>query len=90
MKANDRDDFRKAMSVELKVHIDRGHWVKMPCTDLLKGMKPIKMVWSFKCKRRPNGSLLKHKARLCVHGGMQEKGINFWETYSPIVQWSTI
>jgi hypothetical protein len=30
MKANDQDNFRKAMSVELKVHINQGHWVKMP------------------------------------------------------------
>jgi hypothetical protein len=90
MKANDHDDFRKAMSVELKAHIDQGHWVKMPRTDLPKDVKPIKMVWSFKCKRRPNGSLLKHKACLCVHGSMQEKGVNFWETYLPAVRWSTI
>jgi hypothetical protein len=84
MKANDCNDFCKAMSVELKAHINRGHWVKMPCRDLPKDVKPIKMVWSFKCKCRPGGSLLKHKARLCVHGGMQKKGVNFWETYSPI------
>jgi Reverse transcriptase (RNA-dependent DNA polymerase) len=90
MKENYRDDFHKAMSVELKVHIDRGHWVKMPCTVLPKDVKPIKMVWSFKCKCHPDGSLLKHKAHLCVHGGMQEKGFNFWETYLPIVRWYTI
>jgi Reverse transcriptase (RNA-dependent DNA polymerase) len=90
MKANDSDNFCKAMSVKLKALINQRHWVKMPCTALPKDMKPIKTVWSFKCKRRPDGSLLKHKARLCVHGGMQEKGINFWETYLPIVQWTTI
>jgi hypothetical protein len=85
MKANNHDDFRKAMSVELKAHIDQRHWVKMPHTTLPKDMKPIKTVWSFKRKCRPNGSLLKHKACLCIHGGMQEKGVNFWETYSPVV-----
>jgi Reverse transcriptase (RNA-dependent DNA polymerase) len=62
----------------------------MPRTVLPKDMKPIKTVWSFKCKRHPDGLLLKHKAHLCVHGSMQEKGINFWETYSPVVGWSTI
>jgi hypothetical protein len=30
MKANDRNNFRKAMSVKLKVHINWGHWVKIP------------------------------------------------------------
>jgi Reverse transcriptase (RNA-dependent DNA polymerase) len=74
----------------MKAHIDWGHWVKMPCMDLPSDVKPIKTVWSFKRKWRPDGSLLKHKAHLCVHGGMQEKGVNFWETYLPIVRWSTI
>ena len=29
----------------------------------------IPFVWSFKYKRNPIGELIKHKARLCVHGG---------------------
>ena len=31
--------------------------------------------------------IYKWKARLNVHGGKQEKGIHFWETYSPVVKW---
>ena len=34
---------------------------------------------------KPNGTLLKHKARFCAHGGMQQWGDNYWETYSPVV-----
>ena len=36
------------------------------------------------------GELLKHKARLCVHGGMQRKGIDYWHAYAPVVNWSTV
>jgi hypothetical protein len=32
----------------------------------------------------------KWKARLNCHGGQQEHGINFWETYSPVVNWYSI
>ena len=32
----------------------------------------------------------KHKARLCAHGGMQQWGINYWETYAPVVNWISI
>ena len=32
----------------------------------------------------------KWKARLTVHGGQQEYGINYWETYAPVVQWTSI
>ena len=51
---------------------------------------PIKSIWSFKRKRRPDGSLLKHKARLCCHGGMQIYGENYWDTYAPVVNWMSI
>eukprot|EP00957_Ditylum_brightwellii_P149501 11385196-Ditylum_brightwellii.AAC.1 len=52
-------------------------------------VKTILSIWGFKRKRFPSGELMKHKARLCAHGGMQQRGINFWETYSPVVNWIT-
>ena len=48
------------------------------------------MIWSFKRKRKPDGTLVKHKARLCCHGGQQQWGVNFWDTYAPVVSWSSI
>ena len=47
-------------------------------------------IWSFKRKRYPDGTLNKHKARLCAHGGQQQWGINYWETYSPVVNWVSV
>jgi len=32
----------------------------------------------------------KWKARLCAHGGQQELSVNYWETYAPVVSWSTV
>jgi hypothetical protein len=55
-----------------------------------KGNKAIKSIWSMKRKRTPSGELLKHKARLCAHGGMQQWGENYWETYSPVVNMLTV
>ena len=44
-------------------------------------------IWSFRRKRvNIIGKVIKYKARICAHGGMQEKGINYWETYAPVVQ----
>ena len=85
MKEDDRMDFVAAMENEIKDHEQRGHWTIVDKTSLPKNAKPIKAIWSFKRKRRPDGSLLKHKARLCAHGGMQQWGDNYWETYSPVV-----
>ena len=46
----------------------------------------ILAIWSFKCKIFPDGRLLKHRARLCDHGGMHKWVINYWETYAPLVK----
>ena len=46
-------------------------------------------MWSFKRKRTPSGELLKHKSRLCAHGGQQTSNTH-WESFSPVVQWSTL
>ena len=35
------------------------------------------------------GELIKHKARLCIHGGRQVKGADYWNTYAPVVQSTT-
>jgi hypothetical protein len=32
----------------------------------------------------------KHKASLNIHGSMQTHGTNYWETYSPVVNWFSI
>ena len=46
--------------------------------------------WSFKQKRLPDGTIMKWKARLCRHGGMQIWGINYWEMYAPVVGWASV
>jgi hypothetical protein len=51
--------------------------------------KLLQAIWSFHRKRAPDWSILKHNACLCPHGGMQVKGINFWESYAPVVSWHT-
>ena len=47
-------------------------------------------IWSFKRKRFPDGMLNKHKARLCAHGGQQQWGVNYWETYAQVVDWISV
>jgi hypothetical protein len=49
------------------------------------GHKTIQAIWSFKRKHFSDGSLNKHKARLCAHGAMQQWGVSYWEMYSTVV-----
>jgi len=90
MAEEDADEFIKAMEKEILDHTERGHWKILPASQVPKSAKPIHMVWSMKHKRDPTGAIIKWKARLCAHGGMQVYGDTFWDTYSPVVTWSTV
>jgi hypothetical protein len=54
------------------------------------GKKTIQAIWNFKRKRFLDRTLNKHKARLCAHGGMQQWGDSYWETYSPVASILTV
>ena len=90
LKQDDKSDFILAMVKEVTDHESRNHWTIMPRSAIPKGTKTILAVWSFKRKRLPDGTILKHKARLCAHGGMQTWGVNYWETYAPVVNWLSV
>ena len=90
MKQKDWPEFIKAMQKEVADHEERKHWKLVHASTISKGVKRIKAIWSFRRKRSPTGELLKHKARLCCHGGMQVHGQNYWETYSPVVNALTV
>ena len=36
------------------------------------------------------GGLSTHKDRICSYGGMQKWGVNYWETYYPVVNWMSV
>jgi hypothetical protein len=50
----------------------------------------IDSIWAFKLKRFPDGMAKKFKARFCAQGDQQLEGIDFFETYAPVVQWTTV
>jgi hypothetical protein len=44
-----------------------------------------------KRKRKPStGEISKYKARMNVDGSQMIKGLQYEETYAPVVQWATI
>ena len=90
LKQDDAVEFIKAMQKESNDHSSRGHWEIVKRYEIPPGVKTIQAIWSFKRKRFPDGTLNKFKARLCAHGGMQQWGINYWETYAPVVNWISV
>eukprot|EP00957_Ditylum_brightwellii_P158128 12036205-Ditylum_brightwellii.AAC.1 len=60
-------------------------------SEVPKGTKILDAVWVFKRKRDiKTRRVYKHKARLNVHGGQQQYGINNFDTYAPVVTWSSV
>ena len=91
MQQPDKKQFMEAMAKEINDHESRGHWDIILRKDVPKGTKVLKAVWSMKRKRRiDTREVYKWKARLNIHGGQQEYGVNYWETYAPVAQWSSI
>ena len=86
MKQDDKLAFVDATEKEISNHEKGGNWSIVNRDTLPNKAHPIKAIWSFKREIKPDGKLLKHKARLCAHGGMQQWGDSYWETYSPVVK----
>jgi hypothetical protein len=53
-------------------------------------MNILPSTWAFKIKRFPDDTVKKFKAQFCARGDHQKEGIDFFETWAPVVQWSTI
>ena len=90
-KQPDWEEFKRAMQKEIKDHTDNEHWVVIPRSEVPRRQKIMRGVWSMKRKRRVStGEIYKWKGRLCIDGSSQEQGINYWETFSPVVTWETV
>jgi hypothetical protein len=53
-------------------------------------MNVLPSTQAYKTKRFSDGTVKKFKAQFCACSDHQKEGINFFETWAPVVQWSTI
>jgi hypothetical protein len=82
-----REGFHEAMVKELKTLEDMNCWEVI---DQVPGSNVLPSTWAFQLKRFADGSLSKYKARFCAGGHRQIEGIDFFETFAPVVNWTTV
>ena len=95
MHSKDSEFWIEAMKTEVLDLLSRNTWERVlrssvPMDSNGKKYKVLKSIWAFKLKRFPDGSPQKFKARFCARGDLQQEGIDFFDTYAPVVKWSTI
>jgi hypothetical protein len=72
--------------------VDRATWHKgtWELVDPPEGRKPVSNKWVFTRKDDKDGELRKYKARLVAKGYSQVPGMDYNDTYSPVVRLETI
>ncbi|KAL0371809.1 UNVERIFIED_CONTAM: Copia protein [Sesamum calycinum] len=61
-----------------------------PITPTPKGVKPVGYKWVFVRKRNEQNEVVRYKARLVAQGFTQKPGFDYIETYSPVVDATTL
>jgi histone deacetylase 1/2 len=80
-------NWKSAMEAEIQALDSNKTWDLVP---LPPGMEPIGCKWIFRIKQNPDGSLNKFKVRLVAKGFHQRPGLNFSETFSPVIKPITV
>ena len=70
-------DFIQSMIKEADDREKHNHWEVIHRGDKPPGVKTILAIWDFRRKHFHDGSINKHRARLCNHGVMQQYGVNY-------------
>ncbi len=71
------------MKVEIDSLHDNNVW---ELVQLPEGRRPVGSKWVFKVKRNADGSIERCKAGLIAQGYSQKEGLDYDETFSPVVR----
>lgn len=81
-------DWKKAMQEEIDSLYKNKTWSIISYEP--GKVKPIKCKWVYKLKRDSNNEIVRYKARLVAKGYSQVAGIDYEETFSPVVRLESV
>ncbi|KAF0740163.1 hypothetical protein Ae201684_004397 [Aphanomyces euteiches] len=82
-KSEYRRDWIEATNTEYQAMLHNSVWELVP---LPADRKALKCKWVWKAKYDADGSLERFKARLCLKGYLQIAGVDFTDTYAPVLR----
>jgi hypothetical protein len=87
----DAKQIANAAVKEVNEHVNNKHWTLVKQKNVPKEAQVVPSVWVMrrKCDLTTN-KVIKHNARLNLHGGKQVYGMNYFEICAPFVTWFTI
>jgi len=90
MRGPESEEWTQSMEKELDSLNKLGTWTVVPRSAAQEaGIKVIPSTWALRIKKDPAGNPVKKKSRFCVRGDIQKRTMEV-ESYSPVVQWSSV
>jgi hypothetical protein len=91
LKQPNAKEFVQAIIKEVNEHVDCNNWTLWKRSKVPEDVQIVPSVWSLQCKHNLTTNRIKsHKARLNLHDRKQVYGMNYFETYAPVVTWFAI
>lgn len=87
LRSRESEKWREAVDSELESHQENGTW---SLVDRRPRMKTIDSRWVFKVLKDEKGEIRRFKARLVARGFMQREGVDFTETFAPVVRYDSL
>jgi hypothetical protein len=91
MKKPDAEQLTTEMTREVDTLTEKKHWAIVRRDQVPSGINVLPSVWTRKRKRRiDTHETYKGKTRLNIGGHKVEDDVQFQNTYSPVVRWTTM